>query len=313
MEKNAFDGTGLLNWLVARGDRWTVILCLGIFTFFALLVSGVFGPASVREGLTASDSVETLLQGLVGAILTGVTLVLSINQLVLSQELGSLGDQRKRMDGAMNFYRDVEDLLDEEVTSAQPSEFLQRLLEGIVERTERLRSELNRPGNTEEAGLEKLEELEQQAGRSMQKLSGTEFGTFDVVAATLSFNYSRYLHALRSVRYDVDVDDIISLLESFGTAREHVKTLYFQWEMIELSKGIVFTGMPAAILASASILYLNPYGFLLGQTFSMSHFFLATTLVVTLSLLPFFVMVSYVLRVATVAKNTLAIGPLVLE
>ena len=40
---------------------------------------------------------------------------------------------------------------------------------------------------------------------------------------------------------------------------------------------------------------------------------LATTLVVTLSLLPFFVLVSYVLRIATVAKHTLAMGPLVLE
>lgn len=313
MEKQVFDGTGLFNWLVARGDRWGVILFLGIVTFFALLVLGFFGPGVVRESLTSSDSVETLFQGLVGAILTGVTLVLTINQLVLSQELGSVADQRERMDGAMKFFRDVEDLLDEEVTPAQPSEFLHRLLEGMAERTERLRSELAGSEGEEETKLEALEQLEQGARRSMRELSGTEFGTFGVVGATLSFNYSRHLHALRSVRSALDVDDVISLLESFGAAREHVKTLYFQWEMIELSKGIVFTGLPASVLASAAILYLNPSGFLLGTTLGMNHFFLTTTFVVALSLLPFFVLVSYVLRIATVAKHTLAIGPLVLE
>lgn len=311
MEKQGLDETGLLDWLMARGNRWTVILLLATATFLGLVALGFLAPAPVRSTLTASDSIETLFQALVGAILTGVTLVLTINQLVLSQELGGMADQRERMQGAMEFFRDVEDLLDEEVTPAQPPEFLHRLLEEIAERAERLRLEGSESDEGEHETV--LEALEAEARRSMRDLSGREFGTFGVVAAMLSFNYSRHLHALRSVRSDLDIDEVISLLESFGAAREHVKTLYFQWEMIELSKGIVFTGLPACVLASASILYLNPSGFLLGTSLGLDHFFLATTLVVTLSLLPFFVLVSYVLRIATVAKRTLAMGPLVLE
>ncbi len=44
--------------------------------------------------LTRGDPVETLFQALITGTITAVTLVLTLNQLVLSQELGAVGDLR---------------------------------------------------------------------------------------------------------------------------------------------------------------------------------------------------------------------------
>ena len=54
---------------------------------------------------------------------TGTTLVVTISQLVLSQEDGPLGDQRQRMSDAMDFRTYISELI-EDVVPNQPSAFL---------------------------------------------------------------------------------------------------------------------------------------------------------------------------------------------
>lgn len=58
--------------------------------------------------LSDGDTIETLFQTLIGVLITRMTLVVSINQLVLSGEFGSLGRQRERMDKSMTFRKDSE-------------------------------------------------------------------------------------------------------------------------------------------------------------------------------------------------------------
>jgi hypothetical protein len=42
-----------------------------------------------------------MFQGMTTATITGVTLVVTLSQLVFSQELGAVGDQRERMEGTI--------------------------------------------------------------------------------------------------------------------------------------------------------------------------------------------------------------------
>jgi hypothetical protein len=111
-----------------EADRRLIVAGLVVVAFLVLLVTGTYLPGA--EGtLRESDSIDTLFQGLLTATITGVTLVLTLNQLVLSQELGPLGDQRDRMRGALDFREDTAEMLGAPVSPARPSEFLRALVE----------------------------------------------------------------------------------------------------------------------------------------------------------------------------------------
>ena len=66
-----------------------------VVTFLVLVVIfiGVVGASLIIDGAAAAlvtdTPVATTFQALIGATVTGVTLVLTLNQLVLSQELGA--------------------------------------------------------------------------------------------------------------------------------------------------------------------------------------------------------------------------------
>jgi len=67
-----------------------------------------------------------------------VTLVLTLSQIVLSQELGAVGDQRERMEGAMDFRADAADAADEDVAPAEPSVFMRDLVAATCEQADAL-------------------------------------------------------------------------------------------------------------------------------------------------------------------------------
>lgn len=310
------------DWWIFKADRPLVVCLLGVMVFLVLVAVGVIMPRSVETLFRTSDPIETLFQGLVGAIITGVSLVLTINQLVLSQELGGLSDQSERMEGSMDFLREVEGFVDERVIPVEPSGFLGCLLDEINSRAESLDETMVSFDNDETDFPAAVQSLQGEAKQSRQHLEDTRFGTFEVVSAALSFNYSRHLHRFRNIQASMkersedspdELEELVDLLELFGPAREHIKTLYFQWDLIELSKAIIYTGLPALLVSIGAVLYLNDPGIIAGTTLGISNILLVISLLVTLSLTPFLVLVSYVVRVATVARRTLAMGPLVLN
>ena len=100
-------GGAVRSWVVLEADRWSVAATVGGLLLVALLIPSMASPEAASALLAAGDPVETLFQALVAGIVTGVTLVVTITQLVLSQELGAAGDQRERMvlDGAVHHVR----------------------------------------------------------------------------------------------------------------------------------------------------------------------------------------------------------------
>ncbi len=241
--------------------------------------------------MVASDPASTLFQALVGALITGVTLVVTISQLVLSQELGPVGDQRQRMEGAIDFRSRVEEELGVPAAPPEPSAFLRAMAETADARTDRLRdladaaladdaSEDARP-NWEEI-RDYAELVADAAGPVAEDLDGAQFGTFAVVSAAMDFNYSWRLYLGRRLLHDPDsplTDDehadareelqhLVDLMALFGPAREHIKTLYFEWELINLSRQILLVAGPALVVAIAALLLLDapspPAGFTLG-------------------------------------------------
>ena len=90
-------------WLLLNANRWLLAAGISGGVFLALAIIGHLHPTARPALFGRSDPIETLFQGLLGSIITGVTLVLTLSQLVLSQEQGPVGDPRERMEGAMAF------------------------------------------------------------------------------------------------------------------------------------------------------------------------------------------------------------------
>ena len=310
-------------WVLMNASRWLVTAVLLGVLFVLLVVLGAVDPAPLRQAVGSKDPVETLFQGLLTAIITGVTLVVTINQLVLSQELGAVGDQRERMEGAMQFRRDVEDLLDEPVSPPDPASFLRALVEETRERADALDDAVGDDAACREAVASYVEDLDRNASQVSDELADAQFGTFEVLYAALDFNYSWKIHQARRLQAGEEgepgeaasaaLGDLIEALELFGPAREHFKTLYFQWELIDLSRAVLYAAVPALVVAIAAILYADNPGSVTGTTLGVDHLVWLVAGATTVALAPFALLGAYVLRIATVAKRTLAIGPFVLR
>ena len=336
------DESGLRLWVAMKMNRFvlTVLLMLVIFTGFILAATVLF--PSLQSQLRGADTLETLFSSMIGVIVTGTTLVVTISQLVISQENGPLGDQRKRMEDAMDFRTFTKDLLGE-VTPADPSAFLQALVaetERRAEAVDRLVAESDDEELRSQVG-EFVDSLHGNAEAVEDQLDGQQFGTFEVVTAALNYNYSwkifqveRMLDEFEEVldeEQTTALDDLKTSLVMFGPAREHIKTLYFQWVLIDLSRYILYVSVPALVVAGTMTALVNehtfpPPGPIEGLRYTVEFASYAWTFAFnlppvtwvtgaafTFTLAPFLLFMSYILRVLTVAKRTLAIGPLILR
>ncbi|WP_345786349.1 hypothetical protein [Halobellus salinisoli] len=346
-------------WLLLEANRW-IVAGLVVAVFFL----GIIAVATVvpnRVLIAVDDPVETLFQALVTATITGVTLVVSINSLVLSQELGALGDQRERMEGAMSFRRDVEDVIGPDIAPATPANFLRELIAAVETRARALSavgdtaaedvpSEAAPTGDDADAVeqvREYAEDLQRHASSVESELEGREFGTFGVLSAALNFNYSWKIYEARRLRTLFDegsstdgessiseepstdgpessitevessiaaaLDDVILVLTLFGPTREHIKTLYFQWELVNLSRAMLYSAVPALVVATNVLLFHGVLQAVSGWTLGIAHYVWIVAATASLALAPFAILLSFVLRIGTIAKRTLSIGPLILR
>ncbi|MDS0294226.1 hypothetical protein [Halogeometricum luteum] len=312
-----------LFWVLLGVNRRVIVGALALVVFVAFVGSGILKPVSLRVTMERSDMVETLFSGLVGAIITSTTLVVSINQLVLSQEIGSLGTQRNRMDVTMDFYQNTDSLLGK-TTPSDPAVLLAEVVEVCVGRARSLRDAV--AGNDSDEFRGKVEtyvaDLEENADTAMSELEDSDFGTFNVVSPALDFNYARKMYHARRLgeQYESEMSDdersalrdVLEAVTMYGPIREYVKVLYLQWALVKLSRAILYASVPALVVAGAIVVFVDP------NTFTGTILGLETVLWVvsagfTISVLPFLVFIAYVLRLATLAKQTLTVGSLILS
>jgi hypothetical protein len=299
----------------------TAVLALGVFVTFVVFVT--LTPSPLHAQLQTGDTIETMFSTMITAIVTGTTLVVTIGQLVLSQENGPLGDQRERMASSMDF-RDFTEELIGSPSPADPSEFLRQIIKITAQRTTALRESIDK--NDDENLREEVDEFAENvtgnADMVRDQLEGAEFGSFDVVFAALNFNYSWKIFQVERLANEYEesldeeqrglLDDLKTALVHFGPAREHIKTLYFQWALIDMSRMILYAAVPAVAVAGIMVAIVG-VGTFPGSTLGFDHIILVVGGAFAVTLIPFMLFVSYVLRILTIAKRTLAIEPLLLR
>ena len=310
-------------WLLLSANRWAVAGGLALVVFASFMAFGILKPVLLESMMETSDMVETVFSGLVGAIITSTTLVVSINQLVLSQEIGSLGTQRSRMDTTMDFYQNTDELFGT-VTPANPATFLRKLIETNEERAEALRDAV--AGHDSETLRSRVdayvEDLKGNATTAYDELDGADFGSFAVVSPALDFNYARKMYDVRRLgeEFEDDLSDeertafreVLEAVTMFGPVREYVKVLYIQWALVKLSRAILYASIPALIVAGGMVVFVDPNTFS-GTLLGLETMLWVVSAAFTLSVTPFLVFTAYVFRLATLAKQTLTVGPLILS
>lgn len=321
--RERIDESSLQLRILLETNRLVLAVALTAVIFVAFVVGTVFLSPPFSQQIQSEDTIETIFSTMLTVIVTGTTLVVTIGQLVLTQENGPLGDQHRRMSLSMDV-RDFTAELLESPSPTDPAEFLSEIVGVAADRSRTLR-ELVGEGDDEPLRRDVdafTDSLIENAETVRNDLDGARFGTFDVLSAALNFDYGAkiYQTELLDTKYDDTLSDeqrdalaeLKSVLSMYGPAREHVKTLYFQWTLIQLSRMILYVAVLALAVAGVMVAVVDS-GTFPGTIFGVDTIIFVVGAAFSVTLLPFMIFVSYILRVLTVAKRTLAIEPLILR
>ncbi|WP_435147587.1 hypothetical protein [Halobaculum sp. P14] len=300
-------------WVLLDGSRWWVTAALLALLFVVL------GP--VGHALLAVVEVETALAErhtvvpLVSTFLSGnfllVSIVVSVSSLFVSQEQNTLPQQFGRVQSVVEYRRRLEDVAGLDHAPAAPERLLRVLSAEVLERAQQLQDELRAVDVDVRADVDAyVSSLSAETGEMNRELDGGAT-TFDVMLATMDYDHDRQINDLRGLRAEYGdalderaedrIDELLTLLQYFATAREYFKTVYMRQEFARLSRNLVVVSLPTIGLVSFALLHLN--------RLPQSHYLIVTVHVVALA--PFTLLSVYVLRVSAVSSRTQAAGQFV--
>ena len=208
------------------------------------------------------------------------------------------------------------------VSPSEPAGFLQTLVALVNEEVRRVQS-VTAEDDDSVAPVRRYADYVLGHGETVaEELENAEFGSFEVLPPVLDYNHSWKIYTARTLRteYKDDpplesrdaLDDVVERLRFFGPAREYFKSQYFQWEVINASRVMLYTAMPALALAAYMILAFDPSG-VTGETLGIADVVWVVSATFVVTLLPFGALLAFLLRMLTVVKRTLASGPFILR
>jgi hypothetical protein len=299
-------------WVLLSGNRLIVAGGLLAVLLVAYTALEFVGFTAVQE----FGALSTAFGALVSGNITLITVVLSINQLVLSRALGGVGVLESNIEEVSDYRERVRRETGQEVTPAEPAAFLELLLRSTREEASRLRRRVTAIGDTElQTDVNEMSDrLTDHIDHVLTLLGQPNTGVFGALAATLSTNYARELNAVRriQVRYgdhlteeaSETLDTITRRIKDVDIARQYFKTMYIQEELSYFSRLLLYVGIPAEFITVATLVAMSKSGgSLSGLPLTLP---LLAPVVVTVAFAPLAMLFSFVLRVATVAQNTVS-------
>ncbi|MFC6903927.1 hypothetical protein [Halalkalicoccus tibetensis] len=309
-------GASPVEWFLVNGSRLLVAAAV-------LLGVGVWFLGLDKLGVIAfqnDDSITRLAGGMIAGTFSLVTLVVSINQMILSQEFNSAGEARDELSGVMGFREEIEDASDAPASPASPVALFYLLVDTIHERADTLGESVDGGGDGGPRALIEsyVSGVHESTTNVADTLESSSFGTFDVVAAAADYNDAWQIYAARRLKSQhgdelseetVEAfDDLLDTLELFNIARTHFKTTYMQRELTKFSRETLYCGVPS-VFAAMTIGFL--YGGVGGAVIAPPLLPYAVTALLLVVASPLALMASYVLRMATLARRTASIGPMI--
>ena len=297
-------------WVLLDGNRYVIAgglsVGFGILSFVILYSLG---------GITANTQpLFYVFSSLIGGNITLITVVASINQLLLSQTIQTPGQLQSQVENIIEYRSEVEEAAGE-VAPAEPLGFLQLLFENTREQAQRAGGLATMESDQNEASIDDLaEELTNHIDDIRGYLDQPDMETFDVLSTTLTTNYANQINRTRQIRDQYDgqlsdatfeaLDALIDRLQEIDIARQYFKSIYLQRELSLLSRLLLYGGIPAeAASISALILFATPLA-------GTSRLFIAVfPLLIAVSLIPLGLLLSFIIRITTVTQRTAATIP----
>lgn len=301
-------------WLLLTGNRWAIVGQLLALIFGGTLLLGLVPSIDLTEG----GFVTTVFGAVTGGLFSFVPIVITVNQLTISQLVTTPDNLREKIGGVREFRAGIaEQTPERSVMSDDPSRFLEDVARLASQRASRFRqSDMNPERNPSAEALAEFEgtvrrltvDLEERAAEDDLRL-------FDVVLLTMGDQYSKHVTTARRLLADradalspqtTDaLADLRELLVSLDVFRQYLKALYVRTELARLSQLIAYTGI-GAFLGSIFVLILYTSGTPAAGQSALLELVVCGAL--TLAALPFAVLFAFVVRLATIARRTVAPG-----
>lgn len=304
----------LRRWFLLTGSRNRVAAAVVIGFLAAITALRLADVIAV----TNPDSVTRSLSNFIGGNITLITIVISINQLIISREFGTPDEVRERVNQMIDYRQEVEEhALGDDVSPTTPGKFLDFLTDVKRDRAITLRDSLVECSDETRTEVDRfVDSVVQQADLATETIEGDEYSSFDTLLTVMEIDYSDDIRTARQIRRDYgddlseeargELDELLELLEDVGVARKYFKTLYMQRELADLSKKLLYTGVPAIAAALVSVWI---YGQNVGPMLKTPFLEVAIFLLTATAFLPITVLFAYVLRIATVTRGTASTVP----
>lgn len=308
---------GAKEWLLIDGNRFVVAGAMAVAAF--VVIYGLSRLGWITLG--TSSNVRTLLSsGIASGMLTLVTVTLSINQLLLSRMFGSVNDLTDRLDGSEGFRDRVRELTGRHSTPTHPAEFLSLIVTSIRERGDRLEDDVDQGLMDDFEPY--LDELDGYARNVLEAVEDdTRAGkssTAEVLSSILGPEYAENLRRTRhlqnqhgealSDRTESDLNEVRDLLEAIAVLRQFFKTLAIQQDLARLSRLIAYSGFGALLTTFA---LATVYKASSGAVIPSAWLPLVTSAGIAVIVLPLALLISYMLRVATISRYSVSVGSFV--
>lgn len=306
-----------VEWVKIDGDRLLLTFGVSALIFAALLVLHSLDVVEFKN----ANSITRMASGMIAGSFSLVTLVVSVNQLILSQEFTPAGKHRDQFAGVMEFRRDIEDRSDVSTAPVKPTRMVEVIAEAIVRQAGELADAVaDHPDEDFRRRVTQYtEHLAEKTERFDERLGPSEVEAFDALSVAVEYNDGWQISAVRSLQNDApelseemsrEFDELIDRLRLFGTAQEHFKTVYLQRELTRFSQLTIYCGVPAVLSA---VLIILLYGDIGGATINVAYLPYVTSFLASLVFVPLALLSTYILRTATVTRRTATTGPMLLE
>jgi hypothetical protein len=297
-------------WVLLDGNRY--VIAGGLSVGFGMLTFAIlYGLGGITSN---TQSLFYVFSSLIGGNITLITVVASINQLLLSQTIQTPGQLQSQVENIIEYRSEVEEAAGE-IAPAEPLGFLQLLFENTREEAQRAGGLATVESDRSETAIDDLvEELTDHIDDIRGYLDQPDMETFDVLSTTLTTNYANQINRTRQIRDEYDgqlsdatlgaLDALIDRLQEIDIARQYFKSIYLQRELSLLSRLLLYGGIPAeAASMGALVLFATPV------TGTSRLFVAIVPVLITVSLIPLGLLLSFIVRITTVTQRTAATIP----
>ncbi|WP_410767285.1 hypothetical protein [Haloferax sp. DFSO60] len=306
-------GFALKRWVLLEGDRLAVTGALLTFVFATFMGIATVWTFEMQTLLTDTSTIQTILNTFLSGMILLVSIVVSINSIVLSHDMSSVTEQEDRVQGTIKFRRDLSELTAPGENPTNPGSFLKVMSRIISTRADALAGELEGADKELVDDIDEYSRLISDAAEQLGAVDETSGAEFAILWKGLGFDYGSLIEGSQTIISSRDTsperfEDLIDAFELFAIGKEYFKTLYYTTEVSKLSQTLLVVALPAILFNASMIIAINGQVLPSGLMFGIPLLQPFVAVAFTISIAPYLVLTAHMFRLSTVARLTASGG-----